>query len=132
MPVTMEFRGATLLVVGDGEDTFEAMKRGIAEATLDPRFRPGTTLLIDARRSFAPLASEDIRQRVDFLHALVERGFSPRIGLLMREAPRSLLNAMQGDGSVALSRRTGLQFRAFESEGEALAWLAADGLPPLR
>lgn len=122
MPATWEFRGDVLLVVTEGLDTPDEWHRALQEAMADPRFHRGTRLLFDGRRGYSPLGSEDLERGLQVISAAVANGASPRVGLLMRDSPRELLEMLQGQRDL-IAEKTGIRFTPFSSEEEALASL---------
>jgi len=122
MPTTWEYRGDVLLLVTEGLDTPDEWQQALQEAMGDPRFHRGVRLLFDGRRGYSPLGSEDLERGLQVIASAVAQGASPGVGLLMRDTPRELLEALQGQRDL-IAETTGIRFTAFRSEAEALASL---------
>lgn len=120
--MTWEYRGEVLLLVSEGLDTPDEWEQALQEAMGDPRFRHGTRLLFDGRRGYAPLASADLERGLEVIAAAVANGASANVGLLMRDAPRELLDMLQSQRGV-IAEKTGVHFMPFGDEAEALAAL---------
>ena len=122
MPATWGYRGEVLVVVTEGLDTPAEWRQALQEAMADPRFHRGIRLLFDGRQGYSPLGSEDLEQGLRVIADAVANGASPRVGLLMRDAPRELLEMLQGQQDL-IAERTGVRFVPFRSEADALAAL---------
>lgn len=118
MPVVWEYRDNLLVVRGSGLYPNSVLEDAVRSAVADPRFRPGTLLLWDGRVSEVPLSSADIEWRVELVASLVDRGLSPKVAVLLREG---LLDLTLEHSRSDLP--SGLAFRAFASEEEAIRWL---------
>jgi hypothetical protein len=120
MPVTWELRGLVLVVTLSGEYALTEGKQAVAEALADPAFRPGTTLLIDARRSLANPPAEEVRERAEWLASLTARGFAPRCAIVTSPEPfRYGLSRMLS----TYADHAGLEIGLFASVEEATEWL---------
>jgi hypothetical protein len=122
MPASWEYRDGVVVVVAEGLDTPDEWEQALREAMADRRFRAGTRLLFDGRRGFSPLGSEDLERGLRIIAGAVAGGFSPRVGVLMRDTPREMLEALRG-GEDAIAQSTGIRFAVFRDEADALAAL---------
>jgi hypothetical protein len=122
MPATWEYRGDVLVVRTEGMDTPDEWQQALLEAVADPRFHPGIRLLFDGRGGYSALGSEDLERGLRVIAGAVANGVCPRIGLLMRDTPRELLEMIQGQ-EAEIAAKTGIRFAPFDDEAEALAAL---------
>jgi hypothetical protein len=122
MPTSWEYRGDVLLVVTEGLDTPDEWQQALQDAMRDPRFRRGTPLLFDGRRGYSPLGSEDLERGLQVIAGAIANGASPTVGLLMRDTPRELLEMLTSRRDE-IAAKTGVCFRAFGDEAEAIASL---------
>ena len=124
MPVTWEIRNRVLIVNLVGDYAFDEPVQAVNEGLLDPQFRPGTSLLIDARLAHAHRTSEDMRRRAEWVASLQPRGISSRCAIVIRPQPNQF--------GVARMARThhemaGLEMDIFTDFNEALSWLSTGG-----
>src|SRR5262252_3861775 len=82
MPVTWELKDAILIVTLSG-NAGEEPANAILEAMADPRFRPGTSLLLDVRLAKDSPASADMRRRAAWVASLLPRGLNWRCAMVI-------------------------------------------------
>ena len=87
MPVAWEIRDRVLIVKLVGDYHFDEPMQAVNEALLDALFRPGTSLLIDARLAHAHRTSEDMHLRAKWVASLQLKGVSSRCAIVMRPEP---------------------------------------------
>lgn len=68
------------------------------------------------------VVAEGLEQGLRVIADAVANGASPRVGLLMRDTPRDLLEMLHGQGGQ-IAERTGIRFVPFRSEADAPAAL---------
>lgn len=120
MPVRWSIRGSLLVLTLDGDYTFPEMQNAVVEALTHPDYRPGTSLLIDARRSLAAPSVEEVRARARWMASLRGRGLSSRCATVSSpEAFRYGLTRMLS----AYVEHAGIEMRVFSSLEEAERWL---------
>ncbi len=120
MPVTWEYLGSVLVLTLEGDYDFNAPVRAFAEALEDPRFRPGTALLIDARLSQVSRTSEDFRTRSVWMASLQARGLASRCALVISGEAHQV--GMAHMAATHLELR-GMELQIFTDREEALQWL---------
>ena len=82
VPVAWELRGRLLVVTLSGPYLFAEGQRAVEEALADPRFRKGTSLLMDARLSLANPPADEVKARAEWLASLPARGFCSRMAVV--------------------------------------------------
>src|SRR4051794_4795556 len=85
MPVPWTFVGPVLVIATEGAYTRFDLELAVTEALAVPRFRPGTPVLFDGRRSDVTPSTADVQWRIDWAASLPGRGFGRRIAILIRE-----------------------------------------------
>jgi hypothetical protein len=81
--VTWALRADVLVVTLEGEYSFEEPIRAVAAAMADPKFKPGTSLLIDARLSKTRRSSDEFRARSLWMASLLDGGLSCRCAIVV-------------------------------------------------
>jgi hypothetical protein len=133
MSVRWEFRPSLLVVISTGVYPNDAVEDAVRQATADRRFEPGMSVLFDGRGSEVVVSSADVEWRIRFFGSLSAMGFSPRVGLLVREGFLSAFTEgrlvslgasptgweEESESKDAQNRVLGL----FCDEEEAVAWL---------
>ena len=120
MPVAWEFRDQLLVVTLIGDYDFEAPKRAVLEAVVDPAFQVGTMLVVDARLSTARRSSDDFRERAVWMASLKDRGFTERFALVINSQPHQF--GMARMAAVHIEMR-GMQLGIFTEVESASQWL---------
>jgi hypothetical protein len=120
MPVTWEIRGHILIVAAAGDYRSEDLAEAVAGALLDPRFRPGFSLLLDGRFSEAKITTATTEWRVAWLASLRSKGFSARCAVVVREEPHRYGLARMAS---TLLEMDGVELEVFTDMHEAMAWL---------
>ncbi len=122
MPVASEFRGRVLALVPSGDYDLAEVERALENACSDNRFRPGMTLLFDARRSLSPPSSEDVEWYLEFVRSLPSRGLSSRSAFLLGIQLHAVWELAEAD----MRRQAGkASARVFLDEAQAMSWLEA-------
>jgi hypothetical protein len=118
MPVTWTIRDEFIVLGLIGDHSTEELKQAGTAAFASPEFRPGMSIVVDARSSFNDASHEDMQSRMEWLVSLRTKGISrhcavvgtkDRIGMTMLIAARA--NAL------------GMKVRVFTNLEEALSWL---------
>jgi hypothetical protein len=120
MPVTWTFRDSILVVTLVGEYGFEDPVDAVNTAIEDPRFRPGTSLLIDARLSTTRRSSEEFRGRSLWMASLLAKGLSPRCAIIVSSAVHQYGMARMAGIYLDLQSMT---LEIFNNLEEAMDWL---------
>jgi hypothetical protein len=124
MPVTWEIRDRVLIVNLVGNYAFDEPVQAVDEGLLDPQFRLGTSLLIDARLAHAHRTSEDMHRRAEWVASLQSRGISSRCAIVIRPQPNQF-----GVARMATTHHemAGLEMDIFTDFEAAFRWLCAGG-----
>jgi hypothetical protein len=120
MPVTWTFRSSVLVVTLAGEYSFEEPAEAVTSAMQDPRFQPGTSLLIDARLSKTHRSSEEFRGRSLWMASLLSKGLSPRCAMVVNSAAHQYGLARMAGIYLDLQ---GMTLEIFTDLEEAIDWL---------
>ena len=121
MAVTWEIRGLVLIVTLVGDYAFDEPVRAVTEALADAQFRPGTSLLVDARLSHTRRSSEEFRTRAKWVASLASKGLSSRCAIVVAPEPHQIGMARM----VATHHEIqGLEMSIFNDLEEALRWLS--------
>ncbi|HEY7390288.1 MAG TPA: hypothetical protein VH640_17355 [Bryobacteraceae bacterium] len=120
MPVTWTFQDSILVLTLVGEYTFEEPVDAVNTAIEDPRFRRGTSLLIDARQSTTRRSSEEFRGRSVWMASLLAKGLSPRCAIVVSSAVHQYGMARMAGIYLDLQ---GMTLEIFTELAEALDWL---------
>lgn len=128
MPVSWEYRASLLAVRLEGVYSNEEVERAANEALADTRFGPDTRLLMDGRRSQAPISGADVEWRVAFALSLPGLGLHPKVAYLLRPDQHSLLQLFQVAFMTPADRAV-IEVKVFTVEAEAVAWLDAIPAP---
>ena len=121
MAVTWEIRGLVLIVTLVGDYGFDEPIKAVAEALADAQFRPGTSLLVDARLSRARRTSEEFRTRATWVASLGSKGLSSRCAIMIAPEPHQIGMARMVATHHELQ---GLEMSIFNDLEEALRWLS--------
>ena len=123
MPVSWEIRSSILIVTLVGECGVDITK-AFDEAMADPRFRAGTSLLLDVRRSADNPSSEEFRRRTELLARRTARGLATRVAILIGPKPHQYGLARMAS---VHSETNGIELEIFTEMDEALEWLERAG-----
>jgi hypothetical protein len=122
MAVTWEIRGLVLIVTVAGDYGFDEPVRAVTKALADSQFRPGTSLLVDARLSRARRSSEEFRTRATWVASLVgSKGLSSRCAIVITPEPHQIGMARMVATHHELQ---GLEMSIFNDLEEAFRWLS--------
>jgi hypothetical protein len=121
MPVTWRFQHSVLILGFIGNYDFADVRAAVDEAFADAAFRPGTSLLMDARSSLIYLSTDEAVRRARWFTSLRDRGVSSRWALLLRPYPLQMLET-----AVACFREVGVDAQVFSDPDAAMEWLVAD------
>ena len=121
MAVTWEIRGSVLVitVIGFGG---EEPAQAIAEALVDPKFKPGTALLFDMRQSTDSPTSDQMHERATRLAPLLAKGISHRLALVVGPHKYQYGLARMAAAHADLK---GMHLEIFRELSDALQWLTA-------
>ena len=123
MAVSWEIRGSILVLTLVGECGLEITK-AFEEAMTDPRFLPGTSLLLDVRRSADNPSSDEFRRRTELLGRRTARGLASRCALVIGPKPHQYGLARMAS---VHSETKGIELEIFTEMEEALGWLERAG-----
>lgn len=123
MPVSWEIRSSILIVTLVGECGIEITK-AFDEAMADPRFRAGTSLLLDVRRSADNPSSDEFRRRIELLARRTAKGLASRIAIVIGPKPHHYGLARMAS---VHSETKGIELEIFTEMKEALEWLERAG-----
>ena len=121
MAVTWEIQGLVLIVTLVGDYGFDEPVKAVTEALADAQFRPGTSLLVDARLSHAHRSSEEFRTRTKWVASLVPKGLSSRCAIVIAPEPHQIGMARMVATHHELQ---GLAMSIFNDLAEAFRWLS--------
>jgi hypothetical protein len=122
MPVACAIRGSVLLLTLEGEYSFDEPVRAVSAAMANPLFRPGMSLLIDARWSMARRSSEQFRERSAWMASLRPRGISSRCAIIVSSQPHQYGLARMAEAYLDLHE---MALGIFTDPDKALQWLGA-------
>lgn len=118
---TWRFEGSILILTLPKYHGMSDMAHAINEALADINFRPGTSLLFDARLSEAKPTGAEVSNRAAWLASLRSKGISLRCAFVIRpQAFRYGLARMMGLNLDTL----GMEAEIFTTMDAALRWLA--------
>ena len=123
MPVTWEIRGSVLIVTLIDE-CGEEPANAIVAAMADPRFQPGTSVLLDVRLCSDSPTSDQIRPRARWLATLQSKGLSSRFAMV--SGPRAHEFGLARMCATHLELQ-GLELEIFTEFDDAMRWLANAG-----
>jgi hypothetical protein len=126
MPVTWEIRDTILVLTLVGDYHFQEPVEAVVTAVANPQFRPGGSLLIDARLSTSNRTSEDFRERARWMRSLRDRGVLSRFAIVISAQPHQFGLARMA--ATHLDTK-GLDLEIFADMEEALSWLKSPGTP---
>jgi hypothetical protein len=120
MSITCEFRGPVLIVTLPTRHVFSELQEAVDRAIGSSDFRPGSTLLFDARLSSINPNSDEVRQRASWIAGLRGRGLSDRCAFVCRSEP---LRFALGRMTSIMLDNLGIEMEVFTGMEEAFAWL---------
>lgn len=124
MPVTWELRQRILVIRLVGNYEYEEPANAVGEAMRDPAFRPGTSLLIDARSSTSRRSSEELRERAIWMSSLTKKGIGTRCALVINSQPHQFGIARMAAAHI---EPRGMQLEMFTDIAKASEWLRQEG-----
>jgi hypothetical protein len=122
MPVDWVRRGAVVVVRTIGNYTNAEVRAAIDEATADPAFHAGTSLVFDGTLSEAPISKQDVEWRVAVLRTLPARGFSSRIAIIVRADERYRFGLARQLSMLVEPHE--IELKPFPDLESAMAWLS--------
>jgi hypothetical protein len=126
MAVEWTIRESTLSLLLQGTYAFEEVTAAMQSALSDPRFAPGSTLLIDERASASNPSAAEKRARVAWISSLRPR-IAPRVALVAGTEPLRFGIARMAS---AFFEMEGVQAAVFTDLPSAQKWLRAPGPSP--
>ena len=126
MPVAWEIRGSVLIVTIVRDWTDRELASSTNGCLADPRFHPGTALLLDARQSEVNSSVEEIESRAHWITALLSKGLSRQCAIVI--GPKVFQSGLAAMARIYLASK-GLSMRTFSDLDEAVGWLSAQ-VPP--
>jgi hypothetical protein len=121
MPVGWALQDCVLVLTLAGEYSFEEPAQAVATAMANPRFRTGTSLLIDARLSKTRRSSEEFRARSLWMASLMPGGLSSHCAIVVSSELHQYGLARMA--SIYLDLR-GMALEIFTDLKPAIHWLS--------
>lgn len=121
MPATWEFTDRVLVVTAIGDWSAGGPASAITEAIADPRFQPGTPLVLDVRRSTMNPTADQVRARTEWMAALRVTGLASRCAVVV--GPKAYQFGLARMAQMHLESRE-MQLQIFTGLDEALTWVA--------
>ena len=124
MPVSCIFEPGVLIVFMEGHYSTAELHVVVEDALTDPRFVPGSALLLDPSESLTePDAAESV-ERAEWIAALFHRGLSGRCAFVVGK--RAHRHGIAREVATYLDS-LGIEADVFDDSRPALAWLRLGG-----
>jgi hypothetical protein len=121
MPATWEFRDSVILVTAVGDWSGAGTASAVTEAMADPRFEPGTALVLDIRLSKTNPSADQVRARAEWVAALRASGLASRCAIVV--GPKAHQFGLARMAQAHLESRE-MEVRIFRDLDKALTWVA--------
>src|SRR5207248_677648 len=121
MPVSWEIRGPVLIVTVVEDWSGGGPASAITEGMADPRFEPGTALLLDVRQSRMNPSASQISLRTDWMGYLRDKGLSSRCAIVVGPMAYQFGLARMAKSYLGFQD---MELRIFNDRDEAFNWLS--------
>jgi hypothetical protein len=111
-----------MVVTAVGDWSGAGPASAITEAMADPRFQPGTALVLDVRLSTMNPSAEQVRARAEWMAALRAAGLASRCAIVV--GPKAHQFGLARMAQAHLESRQ-MEMQIFADLDEAMAWAAA-------
>ena len=123
MPVSWEIRSHVLIVTTIEDWSGGGPASAIEQAMADPQFRPGTSLVMDVRRSRMNPSATEVMERSKWLASLRSKGLSGRLAIVVGPQAYQFGVARMAQVYMQIAE---MEVKIFTELEEALGWLAAE------
>jgi hypothetical protein len=123
MPVSWELRGRILIVTVIEDWSGGGPASAIEAAMADERFQPGTSLVMDVRRSRMNPSESEVMARSQWLASLRSKGLSGRLAIVVGPQAYQFGVARMAQAYMEVSEMDVKIFRELE---DALQWFSAE------
>jgi hypothetical protein len=112
-----------LVIVFEGEISYEEEVRAVLETLADPRMRPNLRILVDKSRAKMTITSEDVGVHVDLIRRNLGRFGTPKVANVVARASDFGMTRMFELRAEGEFQHDFMVFRGLE---EACAWLGVE------